>query len=207
VLLREVDTLLKTPPVPARNKRRQMDILLCRKAAGVVTMSQPVVIPETSAARRVIANLHELAADRHGPPAPSERLWPGLASSRQWFRGCEELGLSGRHRLPPATTGCICGTIRTFADRRSHSIRCRTAAGSTAAWAFSLAWKCCGILCKMVRRRSHSVGGLADEEGRFGHSLLGSSAAAGTLDLEQVRGLVDPKASGSPMPCARTASS
>ncbi len=32
----------------------------------------------------------------------------------------------------------------------------------------------------------------ADEEGaRFGRSLLGSSAAAGTLDLEQVRGLTD----------------
>jgi geranylgeranyl diphosphate synthase type I len=31
----------------------------------------------------------------------------------------------------------------------------------------------------------------ADEEGRFGHSLFGSSAAAGTLDVAAVAGLAD----------------
>ena len=41
----------------------------------------------------------------------------------------------------------------------------------------------------------------ADEEGaRFGRSLLGSSAFAGTLDLDAVRGLVD--AEGVPLPAA-----
>ncbi|MEZ5421266.1 MAG: M20/M25/M40 family metallo-hydrolase [Vicinamibacterales bacterium] len=94
--------------------------------------------------------------------------------------------------MPPATADHLDGARPDTVIVGGHSIRCRTAAGSTGRSA-------CSPASEALRRRrgttppvTLAVVDFADEEGaRFSRSLLGSSGASGSLVPDTACGLVD----------------
>jgi allantoate deiminase len=145
-------------------------------------------------ARHVIANLRELAA-RTGTTDGAQRLaWgPVWRDARTWFAG-----KLGEIAVAPA----VDAAGNSWAIRRGASDRTIILGGHldsvpNGGWLDGAL----GVMAayEALRRHSSSTPPVtlalvdwADEEGaRFGRSLLGSSAASGSLELEDIRGLAD----------------
>src|SRR5579885_3374855 len=150
--------------------------------------------PRTVQPDRVIADLRELAARTGGPDGARRVCWsPVWMEARSWLRGkLDEVGCS----VEIDQAGNLWATVRgrspkvvvvgSHIDSVPHGGWLDGALGVTAA--LEILRRYAGTTPPVTLR----LVDWADEEGaRFGRSLFGSSAAAGTLDLEQVRGLKD----------------
>ena len=148
-----------------------------------------------TSARRVIADLRELARLTATADGAQRLAWgPVWRQARQWFASkVAELGLG-------VETDAAGNNWVTLPGKRSDSLLVGSHLDSVpnGGWLDG----CLGVLAGLEVLRRHAAAGTppvtlrlvdwADEEGaRFGRSLLGSAAAANTLDPEQVRGLVD----------------
>ena len=145
-------------------------------------------------AQHVIDNLRELAARTSTPDGAQRLAWgPVWREARDWFRGrIAELGLgvdtdsAGNNwvALPGASTKTV--IVGSHLDSVPNG-----------GWLDG----CLGVMAALEALRMHAAAkpavtlklvDWADEEGaRFGRSLLGSSAAAGSLDIDMVRELTD----------------
>src|SRR5262245_57857125 len=150
---------------------------------------------ETPDARNVLADLRELARLTANADGAQRLAWgPVWRQARQWFAGkVAELGLT-------VETDAAGNNWVTLPGRSATSL----IVGSHLDSVPNGGWLdgCLGVLAGLEVLRRHAQAGpppvtirlvdWADEEGaRFGRSLLGSSAAAGSLDPDQVRGLTD----------------
>jgi allantoate deiminase len=145
-------------------------------------------------AQRVIDDLRELAARTSTADGAQRLAWgPVWREARDWFRGkIAELGLhidtdsAGNNwvTLPGASTKTV--IVGSHLDSVPNG-----------GWLDG----CLGVMAALEVLRMHAAArppvtltlvDWADEEGaRFGRSLLGSSAAAGSLDIDSVRELKD----------------
>src|SRR5437588_6384923 len=145
-------------------------------------------------AQRVIDDLRELAARTSTPDGAQRLAWgPVWREARDWFRGkIAELGVgvsadsAGNNwvTLPGASTKTV--IVGSHLDSVPNG-----------GWLDG----CLGVMAALEALRMHAAAkppvtlklvDWADEEGaRFGRSLLGSSAAAGSLDIDEVRSLKD----------------
>src|SRR5712691_6910503 len=146
-------------------------------------------------AERVIADLRELASRTSTPEGAQRLAWgPVWRDAREWFTGkIAELGL-------PIETDSAGNNWVTMAGASPKTV----IVGSHLDSVPNGGWLdgCLGVLAALEALRTHAAAGQppatlklvdwADEEGaRFGRSLLGSSAAAGSLKIEDVRELKD----------------
>src|SRR6476659_6225433 len=145
-------------------------------------------------AKRVVADLRELAARTSTPDGAQRLAWgPVWRDARAWFKGkVDELGLQIRTdaagnnwvTLPGASDKCV--IVGSHLDSVPNG-----------GWLDG----CLGVLAALEALRLYAgstppvtlrLVDFADEEGaRFGRSLLGSSAAAGSLKIDDVRELTD----------------
>jgi N-carbamoyl-L-amino-acid hydrolase len=145
-------------------------------------------------AQRVIADLRELAA-RTSTPAGAQRLaWgPVWRDAREWFKGkIAELGL----RIETDSAGNNWVTLP-GASSKTVIVGSHLDSVPNGGWLDG----CLGVMAALEALRMHASArppvtirlvDWADEEGaRFGRSLLGSSAAAGSLNIDEVRDLKD----------------
>jgi beta-ureidopropionase / N-carbamoyl-L-amino-acid hydrolase len=146
-------------------------------------------------ADRVIADLDELAATSGGRHAGAKRVaWgEGWTAARGWL--AEKL-----EALPVDVSVDPAGNL--WAELEGESEEC-VILGShldsvpAGGWLDGALGVCAalealrGLAATGGRTATVRLVDWADEEGRFGRSLLGSSAAAGTLDPDEVRDLVD----------------
>jgi len=145
-------------------------------------------------AQRVIADLRELRAQTGTADGAQRLAWgPVWRDAREWFRGkIDELGL----RIDTDSAGNN-WVVVPGASAKTVIVGSHLDSVPNGGWLDG----CLGVLAALEAIRSH--GGAtppvtlrlvdwADEEGaRFGRSLLGSSAAGGSLNIEDVRGLTD----------------
>lgn len=148
------------------------------------------------APERVLADLRELAAASGGEHAGAKRLaWSAdWSAAREWLLGklSEIDGLSVERDEAGNLWATLAGEREDFVIVGSH-----IDAVPSGGWLDG----CLGLLAavEVMRTLSSSTPPVtvklvdwADEEGaRFGRSLVGSSAVAGTLDPDDVRGLLD----------------
>jgi N-carbamoyl-L-amino-acid hydrolase len=145
-------------------------------------------------AQRVISDLRELAA-RTGTADGAQRLaWgPVWRDAREWFRGkVAELGLT----IDTDSAGNNWVTL-SGGSPRTVIVGSHLDSVPNGGWLDG----CLGVMAALEALRMHAgakppvtlkLVDWADEEGaRFGRSLLGSSAAAGALKIEEVRELKD----------------
>src|SRR5262245_27690054 len=145
-------------------------------------------------AQRVIADLRELAA-RTSTRAGAQRLaWgPVWRDARAWFKGkIDELGLTIRSDSAGNNWVTLPG-----ASPKTVIVGSHLDSVPNGGWLDG----CLGVVTALEALRMHAVSkpaatltlvDWADEEGaRFGRSLLGSSAAAGSLRVDDVRELRD----------------
>src|SRR3954469_14862160 len=145
-------------------------------------------------AQRVISDLRELAARTSTPDGAQRLAWgPVWRDAREWFKGkVAELGLTidtdsaGNNwvTLPGASTKTV--IVGSHLDSVPNG-----------GWLDG----CLGVVAGLEALRMHAgtkppvtlkLVDWADEEGaRFGRSLLGSAAAAGSLKVDEVRELKD----------------
>jgi N-carbamoyl-L-amino-acid hydrolase len=145
-------------------------------------------------ARRVIADLRELAARTATADGAQRLAWgPVWRDAREWFRAkVAELGL----QVDTDSAGNNWVTLR-GASPRTLIVGSHLDSVPNGGWLDGPL----GVTAALEALRMHAGGtppvtiklvDWADEEGaRFGRSLLGSSAAAGSLDVDAVRGLTD----------------
>jgi allantoate deiminase len=145
-------------------------------------------------AQRVIADLRELAARTSTPEGAQRLAWgPVWRDARAWFKGkVAELGLG-------IDTDSAGNNWVTLPGRSSKTV----IVGSHLDSVPNGGWLdgCLGVMAGLEALRMHAgttppvtlkLVDWADEEGaRFGRSLLGSAAAAGSLQIESVRELTD----------------
>jgi N-carbamoyl-L-amino-acid hydrolase len=152
-------------------------------------------------AERVLGDLHELAAASGGEHAGAKRLaWsPDWTAARAWLLGKLE-GLDG-----VTTERDEAGNLWAQLDGGEDAADGFVIIGSHIDAVPSGGWLdgCLGLLTALETLRTLAAADQpppiavrlvdwADEEGaRFGRSLVGSSAVAGTLDPDDVRGLLD----------------
>jgi N-carbamoyl-L-amino-acid hydrolase len=149
---------------------------------------------------RVLADLHELAAASGGEHAGAKRL----AWSADWVAAREWL-VAKLDEVPSVVVdrdeaGNLWATLPGVRDDVFVIVGSHIDAVPSGGWLDG----CLGALAAVEVLRGLAAAGelppvtvklvdWADEEGaRFGRSLVGSSAVAGTLDPDDVRGLVDP---------------
>jgi N-carbamoyl-L-amino-acid hydrolase len=145
-------------------------------------------------AERVISDLRELAA-RTSTPAGAQRLaWgPVWRDAREWFKSkIAELGL----RVETDSAGNNWVTLP-GGSTRTVIVGSHLDSVPNGGWLDG----CLGVMAALEALRMHAAArppvtlklvDWADEEGaRFGRSLLGSSAAAGSLQVDEVRELKD----------------
>ena len=148
-------------------------------------------------AARAVAGLKEIrAADRRRGRRPARRLDRHLDHRARLARGTSSTAIDGvtvERDEAGNTWATRPATRRALRDRRrAPRLGARTAAGSTARSTSSPASRCCARSRPRSAPLTLKLVDWADEEGaRFGRSLLGSSACAGTLDPDAVRGLTD----------------
>jgi hydantoinase/carbamoylase family amidase len=152
-------------------------------------------------AERVLSDLHELAAASGGEHAGAKRLaWsPQWTAAREWLLG--KLGeLGDTVTVERDEAGNLWATLPGDGNAEGFVI-----VGSHIDAVPSGGWLdgCLGLLTALEVLRTLAGADApppitvklvdwADEEGaRFGRSLVGSSAVAGTLDPDDVRGLLD----------------
>jgi allantoate deiminase len=146
-------------------------------------------------ARRVIADLRELAARTSTPDGAQRLAWgPMWREARDWFRTkVAALGL----RVESDSAGNHWVTLP-GASSRTVIVGSHLDSVPNGGWLDG----CLGVLAGLEALRMHAGAAKppvtlrlvdwADEEGaRFGRSLLGSSAAAGSLKIDEVRELTD----------------
>jgi len=148
-------------------------------------------------AERAIANLRELAARTSTADGAQRLCWgPVWRDARAWFRTkVDALGLAIETDAAGNNWITLPGTSSKTVIIGSH-----LDSVPNGGWLDG----CLGVLAGLEALRVHGGPGSsrppvtlqlvdwADEEGaRFGRSLLGSSAAAGSLNIDDVRGLVD----------------
>ncbi len=146
-------------------------------------------------ASRVIADLRELAARTSTPDGAQRVAWgPTWRVAREWFRAkVEEIGLKVETDSAGNNWATLPGASTKTVIIGSH-IDCVPNGG----WLDG----CFGVVTGLEALRKYAAGGKppvtlkvvdwADEEGaRFGRSLFGSSAAAGVLDINDVKALKD----------------
>jgi N-carbamoyl-L-amino-acid hydrolase len=145
-------------------------------------------------ARRVIAELRELATLTSTPEGAQRLAWgPVWRDAREWFAGkAAEIGL----RVESDAAGNNWVT-RPGASPRTVILGSHLDSVPNGGWLDG----CLGVMAAIEALRTHAAAtppvtlklvDWADEEGaRFGRSLLGSAAAAGSLRTDEVRGLAD----------------
>ena len=145
-------------------------------------------------AQRVIADLRELAARTSTPDGAQRLAWgPVWRDAREWFTGkVAELGL----RVHTDSAGNNWVTLP-GASPKTVIVGSHLDSVPNGGWLDG----CLGVMAALEALRMHSSArppvtitlvDWADEEGaRFGRSLLGSSAAAGSLKIDDVRELKD----------------
>jgi N-carbamoyl-L-amino-acid hydrolase len=145
-------------------------------------------------AQRVIADLRELAARTSTPDGAQRLAWgPVWRDARDWFKGkVDALGLSIRTDSAGNNWVTLPGTSPKTVIVGSH-----LDSVPNGGWLDG----CLGVVAALEALRMHAgstppatlmLVDWADEEGaRFGRSLLGSAAAAGSLKIEEVRELKD----------------
>src|SRR5450830_1917430 len=145
-------------------------------------------------AQRVVADLRELAARTSTPDGAQRLAWgPVWREARAWFKTkVAELGLE-------VTTDSAGNNWVTLAGASPKTV----IVGSHLDSVPNGGWLdgCLGVMAALEALRMHAgakppvtlkLVDWADEEGaRFGRSLLGSSAAAGSLKIDEVRTLKD----------------
>src|SRR5436190_1368060 len=155
-------------------------------------------------APRVVADLRELASRTSTPDGAQRLCWgPVWRDARTWFRGkIDELKLANRGAGAPGvelTTDPAGNNWVTLAGASPKTV----IVGSHLDSVPNGGWLdgCLGVMAALEALRMYAgtkppvtlkLVDWADEEGaRFGRSLLGSSAAAGSLKIEEVRDLKD----------------
>jgi allantoate deiminase len=145
-------------------------------------------------AQRVIADLRELAARTSTPDGAQRLAWgPVWRDARAWFTGkIAELGL----RVTTDSAGNNWVTVP-GATPKTVIIGSHLDSVPNGGWLDG----CLGVMAALEVLRMHAgstppatiaLVDWADEEGaRFGRSLLGSSAAAGSLKVDEIRELKD----------------
>src|SRR5713226_6284632 len=145
-------------------------------------------------AQRVIADLRELAARTSTADGAQRLAWgPVWRDAREWFKGkVAELGL----RIETDSAGNNWATLP-GASQKTVIVGSHLDSVPNGGWLDG----CLGIVAALEALRMHAGGkppvtiklvDWADEEGaRFGRSLLGSSAAGGSLKVGEVRELKD----------------
>ena len=145
-------------------------------------------------AQRVIADLRELAARTSTPDGAQRLAWgPVWRDAREWFKGrVAELGLG----IDTDSAGNNWVTLP-GASTRTVIVGSHLDSVPNGGWLDG----CLGVMAGLEALRVHAgttppvtlkLVDWADEEGaRFGRSLLGSAAAAGSLKVESVRELTD----------------
>src|SRR5206468_3478583 len=150
--------------------------------------------PHSMNAQRVIADLRELAARTSTADGAQRLAWgPVWRDARAWFAGkIAELGLP----IETDSAGNNWVTLR-GASPATVIVGSHLDSVPNGGWLDGAL----GVMAALEVLRMHAgapppitvkLVDWADEEGaRFGRSLLGSSAAAGSLRIDDVRGLVD----------------
>src|SRR6185436_13270770 len=145
-------------------------------------------------AQRVITDLRELAARTSTPDGAQRLAWgPVWREAREWFKGrVAELGL--RVETDSAGNNWV---VLPGASPRTVIVGSHLDSVPNGGWLDG----CLGMMAGLEALRMHAgtsppvtlrLVDWADEEGaRFGRSLLGSAAAAGSLKIESVRELTD----------------
>ena len=145
-------------------------------------------------AQRVIADLRELAARTSTPEGAQRLAWgPVWRDARAWFKGkVDELGLPIRTDSAGNNWVTLPG-----ASPKTVIVGSHLDSVPNGGWLDG----CLGVVAGLEALRMHAGSAppatltlvdWADEEGaRFGRSLLGSGAAAGSLKIEDVRELKD----------------
>jgi allantoate deiminase len=145
-------------------------------------------------AQRVVADLRELAARTSTPDGAQRLAWgPVWRDAREWFKGkVAEIGL----RVDTDSAGNNWVTLR-GASPRTVIVGSHLDSVPNGGWLDG----CLGVIAGLEALRMHAgttppvtltLVDWADEEGaRFGRSLLGSAAAAGSLKVADVRDLTD----------------
>src|SRR4051794_38286440 len=145
-------------------------------------------------ASRVVADLRELAARTSTSDGAQRLAWgPVWRDAREWFTGkIAELGL----RIDTDAAGNNWVTLR-GASPKTVIVGSHLDSVPDGGWLDG----CLGVMAALEVLRRHAAErppvtlklvDWADEEGaRFGRSLLGSSAAAGSLRIDDVRDLAD----------------
>jgi N-carbamoyl-L-amino-acid hydrolase len=148
-----------------------------------------------SHAEHVIADLRELAARTSTADGAQRLAWgPIWRDARQWFGGkIEALGL----RIETDAAGNNWVTLPGVSSR-TVIVGSHLDSVPNGGWLDG----CLGVTAALEVLRTYAAGDKppvtirlvdwADEEGaRFGRSLLGSAAAAGSLEIDAIRGLAD----------------
>ncbi len=156
--------------------------------------TEPELPADRASVDRVLADLRALARLTSDADGAQRMAWgPGWRQARAWFaERVKEIGLD----VVCDRAGNAWVTLPGTADQ-SLVIGSHLDSVPNGGWLDG----CLGVLAGLeVLRRQVQAGkpsltlrlvDWADEEGRFGRSLLGSSAAAGTLDADRVRDLAD----------------
>ncbi len=145
-------------------------------------------------ARDVIANLRELASLTSTPDGAQRLAWgPVWRDARQWFNG--KLATLGIQPEIDAA-GNSWSTLRGESDRSviigSHLDSVPNGGWLDGALGVMAGFEALRMFTDRRPPAAIKVVDWADEEGaRFGRSLLGSSAASGSLNVSDVEGLVD----------------
>src|SRR5258707_10728475 len=145
-------------------------------------------------AQRVIADLRELAALTSTPDGAQRLAWgPVWRQAREWFAG--KINALGLH-IETDSAGNNWVTLP-GATPRTVIVGSHLDSVPNGGWLDG----CLGVMAALEALRMHTgatppvtltLVDWADEEGaRFGRSLLGSAAAAGSLKIEEVRSLKD----------------
>jgi allantoate deiminase len=151
--------------------------------------------PSQANAQRVIADLKELAALTSTPDGAQRVAWgPVWRTAREWLRAkLAQLNLG----VTTDAAGNLFATLPGASDKTvivgSHVDSVPNGGWLDGALGVVTALEAMRRYAALPQRPvTLRLVDWADEEGaRFGHSLLGSGAAAGTLDLEEVRSLKD----------------
>jgi len=147
-----------------------------------------------SQAQHVVADLHELA-ERTSTPDGAQRLaWgPIWRDARQWcLEQLREMGLTAKTDAAGNNWITVPGESSETVIVGGHLDSVPNGGWLDGALGVTAGLGALRMFKGRTPRRTIAVVDWADEEGaRFGRSLLGSSAASGSLDVASVRNLVD----------------
>jgi len=145
-------------------------------------------------AQRVISDLRELASHTSTPEGAQRLAWgPVWREAREWFRGkVAELGLRVQSDSAGNNWVTLGGRSPATVIVGSHLDSVPNGGWLDGALGVMAALEALRMYVNTQPPATLKLVDWADEEGaRFGRSLLGSSAAAGSLNIEAVRELTD----------------